>query len=257
MERDGKLVALVKFQDNANYKENWQETEKTSIPFTAARNKDAVTLRGTLEINSWKAKATAVAGQAERLPLDGRPVAGLHGGLLHQLPADAEARDARVQEVPHVLRLHAADGAAITPTIVGVVVLVVVVATVVVGLVHLLAQVAVLTCLQERYPAGFLYVECPTLQAFFLGPGGGSFQLVLTESLKTLDVGYVEYVGIALVKIVLGKLDAEFTQAVLNLYETGLCLVIQKGTSLDKTTVVFLQYLYLFYGKVSIIFTVI
>ena len=55
----------VKFQDNANYKENWQETKKTSIPFTAAKNKDAVTLQGTLEINSWKAKATAVAGQAD------------------------------------------------------------------------------------------------------------------------------------------------------------------------------------------------
>ena len=55
----------VKFQDNANYKENWQETKKASIPFTAAKNKDAVTLQGTLEINSWKAKATAVAGQAD------------------------------------------------------------------------------------------------------------------------------------------------------------------------------------------------
>ena len=55
----------VKFQDNANYKENWQETEKTSIPFTAARNKDAVTLQGTLETDTWKAKAAATAGQAD------------------------------------------------------------------------------------------------------------------------------------------------------------------------------------------------
>ena len=55
----------VKFQDNANYKENWQETKKVNIPFTAAKNKDAVTLQGTLEINSWKAKATAVAGQVD------------------------------------------------------------------------------------------------------------------------------------------------------------------------------------------------
>ena len=55
----------IKFQDNANYKENWQETKKISIPFTAAKNKDAVTLQGTLEINSWKAKATAVAGQVD------------------------------------------------------------------------------------------------------------------------------------------------------------------------------------------------
>ena len=55
----------VKFQDNANYKENWQETEKASIPFTAARNKDAVTLQGTLETDTWKAKAAATAGQAD------------------------------------------------------------------------------------------------------------------------------------------------------------------------------------------------
>ena len=55
----------VKFQDNANYKENWQETKKATVPFTATRSKDVTTLRGSKQANSWQAKAAATAGKAD------------------------------------------------------------------------------------------------------------------------------------------------------------------------------------------------
>ena len=55
----------VKFQDNANYKQNWTESGKAGVPFTAARNKDSVTLQGSLETKAWKAEASATAGKAD------------------------------------------------------------------------------------------------------------------------------------------------------------------------------------------------
>lgn len=55
----------VKFQDKNTYKENWQETGKASVPFTATRDKDVKTLRGSKQTKAWQAKASATAGKAD------------------------------------------------------------------------------------------------------------------------------------------------------------------------------------------------
>ena len=95
------------------------------------------------------------------------------------------------------------------------------------------------------------------MQTFVLGAGGCGIKLVLRQAFQAVDISHIEHVGVALIQIVVGKLDTELSQTVLDLNETGLCLVIQKGTALDKTAVVFLQHLYLLCGESAVVFLVV